>query len=402
MPYKVLIADDERVIREGMATLIDWIQLGFTVCGLAANGLEALEMIAEAKPDLMLVDIQMPQVSGLLLIEKAKAIAPDLEFIIITGHDEFDFARQAINLGVRDYLLKPVKEHRLLESVDRIRKEMDQQRRSKEQFDFAMAQLQKNMTVLRDQFLQQLIQGQLVQEEIDEMLGFHKLQAGFDHFCLLRQSRQGRLSGNGEWDRQLLRFAVQNIFEELLSHCGPSVCTADMKSNLFALVKVENIRSWQQLPRALAEAMHQTLDLDIRLDQACFGQDWTLIPDQYETWTQNQVRPVNPLTERAFAYIAEHYSDPDLSFRRICEALFVSSSYLSKIFKQDTNETFVDYLAKYRIQKSLQLLANPEIRMYEIASDVGYKSQQYFSAAFKKILGVSPTEYRAREFGTGA
>ncbi len=127
-----------------------------------------------------------------------------------------------------------------------------------------------------------------------------------------------------------------------------------------------------------------------------------MIPDQYETWTQNQVRPVNPLTERAFAYIAEHYSAPDLSFRRICEALFVSSSYLSKIFKQDTNETFVDYLAKYRIQKSLQLLANPEIRMYEIASDVGYKSQQYFSAAFKKILGVSPTEYRAREFGTGA
>jgi two-component system response regulator YesN len=75
MPYKVLIADDERVIREGMATLIDWIQLGFTVCGLAANGLEALEMVAEVKPDLMLVDIQMPQVSGLLLIEKAKAIA---------------------------------------------------------------------------------------------------------------------------------------------------------------------------------------------------------------------------------------------------------------------------------------------------------------------------------------
>ncbi|NCC76194.1 MAG: response regulator, partial [Clostridia bacterium] len=232
MPYRVLIADDERVIREGMATLIDWSQLGFTVCGLAANGLEALEMVSEVKPDLMLVDIQMPLVSGLLLIEKAKVIAPGLEFIIITGHDEFDFARQAINLGVRDYLLKPVKEHRLLESVERIRKEMDRQRRSKEQYDFAMLQLQKNMTVLRDQFLQQLIQGQLVQEEIDEMLGFHKLQAGFDHFCLLRQSRQSRLSGHGEWDRQLLRFAAQNIFEELLSRCGPYVCTADLTSNL--------------------------------------------------------------------------------------------------------------------------------------------------------------------------
>ncbi|NCB00237.1 MAG: response regulator, partial [Clostridia bacterium] len=320
MPYRVLIADDERVIREGMATLIDWSQLGFTVCGLAANGLEALEMVSEVKPDLMLVDIQMPLVSGLLLIEKAKVIAPGLEFIIITGHDEFDFARQAINLGVRDYLLKPVKEHRLLESVERIRKEMDRQRRSKEQYDFAMLQLQKNMTVLRDQFLQQLIQGQLVQEEIDEMLGFHKLQAGFDHFCLLRQSRQSRLSGHGEWDRQLLRFAAQNIFEELLSRCGPYVCTADLTSNLFALVKVESTTDWQQLQRTLSEAMRQTLDLDIRLDQICFGQDWTLISERYETWNQSQVRPVNPLTERAYTYIAEHYSDPDLSFRRICEA----------------------------------------------------------------------------------
>lgn len=401
MPYKVLIADDERVIREGMATLIDWSQYGFVVCGLAANGLEALDMISKTMPDLMLVDIQMPQLSGLLLIEKAKVIAPDLEFIIVTGHDEFDFARQAINLGVRDYLLKPVKEHRLLESVERIRKEMDRQRRSKEQYDFAITQLHKNMTVLREQFLQQLIQGKLVQEEIDEMLGFHKLQNGYDHFCLLRQSRQSRLGSNGEWDRQLLRFAIQNIFEEKLAECGPFVCTADSQYNLFALVKVENPGVWQQLPRAVAEAMRQTLDLDIKLDQDRFGRDWTLIPVRYDNWTHEQVRPVNPLTERAVTYIADHYSDPDLSFRRICEALFVSSSYLSKIFKQDTNETFVDYLAKYRIQKSLQLLAKPEIRMYEIASQVGYKSQQYFSAAFKKILGVSPSEYRTREFGTG-
>lgn len=401
MPYKVLIADDERVIREGMATLIDWNLFGFSVCGLAANGIEALEMVAEAKPDLMLVDIQMPHLSGLLLIERAKAIAPDLEFIIITGHDEFDFARQAINLGVRDYLLKPVKEHRLLESVERIRKEMDRQRQSRVQYDFAMSQLQKNMTVLRDQFLQQLISGQLVQEEIDELLAFHDLHREFDHFCLLRQSRQSRLASHGEWDRQLLRFAIQNIFEEKLAECGPFVCTADTQYNLFALVKIDSPKAWQHLSRSVAEAMRQTLDLDIRLDQAGFGQDWTAIADCYERWTHEQARPANPLTERAITFIANHYSDPELTFRRLCEALFVSSSYLSKIFKQDTHETFVDYLAKFRIQKSLQLLANPEIRMYEIASQVGYKSQQYFSAAFKKILGVSPSEYRAREFEPG-
>ncbi len=396
MRYKVLIADDERVIREGMAALIDWDSLGFTVCGLAANGLEALEMVRHLQPDLMLVDIRMPRLSGLDLIEQARAIQPDLEFIIVTGHDEFAFARQAINLGVRDYLLKPVKEPLLLESVRRIRAEMDKKRQNRDQYNFAMAQLQKNMSVLRDQFLQQLVHGQLAQEEIDELLAFHGLPPGLDHFCLLRVKQPVSLSAGGEMDRQLLRFAVQNLFEEKLAACGPAVSTADTQDNLFALAQVRYQSAWQELGQSLAVAIRQEMDLDIRLDQASFGHDWTQIAEYYQEWLNIPIRPLNRLTERAIAYIEEHYSDPDLSFRRLCETLFVSSSYLSKIFKQDTGETIVDYLARVRIQKALQLLSDPDSRMYEIASRVGYKSQQYFSAAFKRVLGVTPSEYRSR------
>jgi two-component system response regulator YesN len=96
MSFKVLIADDERVIRES---------LGFSVCGLASNGLEALEMAKSLMPDLILVDIRMPLLSGLQMIERTRVALPEVLFIIISGHDEFDFARKAINLGVKDYLL---------------------------------------------------------------------------------------------------------------------------------------------------------------------------------------------------------------------------------------------------------------------------------------------------------
>ena len=401
MKFKVLIADDERLIREGMANLIDWDTLGFSVCCLAANGYEALDLIQAHHPDLLLVDIQMPQLNGLQLIERAREIKPDLLFVIISGHDEFDFARKAINLGVKDYLLKPVRENLLRESITKIYNELLQQRQRQSQFEFAMTQLQKNMTVLRDQFLQQLITGRLVQEEIDEMLVFHELQQGYSNFCLLRVNRTAGVSTTGEWDRQLLRFAMQNIFEEKLAECGKAICTADSQSNLFALLRVDNPDAWHKLGVSLAAAYRQVLELDIRLDKAYFGDEWTTISDYYQEWINEQIRPMNRLTERAIAYIEQHYHDPDLSFRGLCEALFVSSSYLSKIFKQDIGETFVDYLTKIRIQKALQLLANPQHRMYEIANLTGYKSQHYFSAAFKRILGVTPTEYRTRGMGTG-
>ncbi len=395
MNFKVLIADDERLIREGMSTLIDWDNLGFSVCCQAANGIEALELIREHKPDLLLVDIQMPQLNGLQLIEKAREIKSDLLFVIISGHDEFDFARKAINLGVKDYILKPIREAMLRETVSKIRDELMQNRQRQNQFEFAMTQLQKNMTVLRDQFLQQLIMGQLVQEEIDEMRVFHELQQGYSYFCLLRVNR---LTGavTGEWDRHLQRFAMQNIFEEKLSECGKSICTADQQSNLFALLRVEQEDQWKNLRAAVTESFREVLDLDIRFDYASFAEDWTKIADLYQEWQNEQIRPINRLTERAIVYIEKNYSDPELSFRRLCEALFVSSSYLSKIFKQDTGETFVDHLTKIRIQKALILLTDPAYRMYEIANLTGYKSQHYFSAAFKRVLGVTPTEYRVR------
>lgn len=395
MKFKVLIADDERLIREGLSNLIDWDSLGFSVCCQAANGTEALDMIREHKPDLLLADIQMPHLNGLQLIEKAREIKSDLLFVIISGHDEFDLARQAINLGVRDYILKPIKEALLIETISKIRDEVLQTRLQKNQFEFAMTQLQKNMTVLRDQFLQQLIEGQLVQEEIDEMLIFHELQQGYTYFCLLRISRQNSIALTGEWDRHLLRFAMQNIFEEKLARCGKAICTADQHYNLFALVRVDQFESWKTIKTDLTDAYQTTLDIEVRFDQLCFADDWTKIPEAYQEWLSEQTRPMNKLTERAIAYIEKHFSDPDLTFRRLCEALFVSSSYLSKIFKQDTGETFVDYLTKIRIQKALLLLSDPSRRMYEIANLTGYKSQHYFSAAFKRILGVTPTEYRA-------
>ena len=113
----LLIADDEKVIRESLVECLDWAAIGIRVVGCCADGLEALDAILDEAPDIVMTDIKMPGLNGLDLIEKMQGIDRDIEFIILSGYREFDFAHKAIELGVRRYLLKPVSEEQVLESV---------------------------------------------------------------------------------------------------------------------------------------------------------------------------------------------------------------------------------------------------------------------------------------------
>ncbi|HCL02339.1 MAG TPA: hypothetical protein DHW61_07980 [Lachnoclostridium phytofermentans] len=115
---KLLIADDEKIIREGIAKLIQASNLPVTIVGQAANGRQALEIMQETHPDLVIIDITMPTITGLDAIEQAKEFLPNSKFIIVSGHDSFPFAQKAIELGAFHYLLKPIKRSQLLSVVE--------------------------------------------------------------------------------------------------------------------------------------------------------------------------------------------------------------------------------------------------------------------------------------------
>ena len=117
--YKVLIAEDEELIRRGLVYTIDWLSLGCTVAGEAADGLEGLQKIKETHPDIVIADIRMPGMSGLEMIEKAKACGERFYAIILSSYSEFDYARQAIILDVGEYLVKPIVDDELEEAIER-------------------------------------------------------------------------------------------------------------------------------------------------------------------------------------------------------------------------------------------------------------------------------------------
>lgn len=122
--YKLLIADDERLIREGLKTIIDWKAEGFYLAGTAANGNQCEQMIETEKPDLCIIDIRMPGKTGLEVIENCRKNKIRTRFIILSGYSEFEFARKAIRFGVRSYLLKPIEEDELIKDVRKIHKEL--------------------------------------------------------------------------------------------------------------------------------------------------------------------------------------------------------------------------------------------------------------------------------------
>ena len=146
--YRVLIADDEKIIRKGLCSIIDWESLGYTIAAEAQNGNETLSLIETIKPDVVLMDIQMPKLHGLDAICKAREAGFQGRFVILSGYSDFAYAQSAIKYGVSFYLTKPVDENELTRVLNQIREDLD-----KEQADSSSTQLYRekaNSAILKD------------------------------------------------------------------------------------------------------------------------------------------------------------------------------------------------------------------------------------------------------------
>ncbi|NLG58347.1 MAG: response regulator [Clostridiales bacterium] len=159
MMYKVFLVDDEIVIREGIRSSFPWDSSSFVLAGEAPDGEIALSLMQEIKPDILITDIRMPFMDGLTLCRKALALMPWLKIIILSGFDEFTYAREALVLGVREYLLKPINAQELEEALRRIAAQIDEERRQFADLQAVKRQLELSSGLMKEQFLKELLQG---------------------------------------------------------------------------------------------------------------------------------------------------------------------------------------------------------------------------------------------------
>lgn len=157
--YKVFLVDDEIVVREGIRDNMNWENTNFLFCGSSSDGEAALPLIQELKPDILLTDIKMPFMDGLQLSQIVKKSMPWIKIIILSGHDEFAYAKEALSIGVADYLLKPISSSDLIRVLNKVALQIDNEKKEIEDVEKLKKQYISNLSLFRDRFLNELALG---------------------------------------------------------------------------------------------------------------------------------------------------------------------------------------------------------------------------------------------------
>ena len=239
---KVVIVEDEELVRRGIVQAVDWQSVDCVVAGESADGAEGLEVIRREKPDIIVTDIKMPRMDGIEMLRRLRGEGNAAAVILLTAYSDFTYAQAAVKLGAVDYLLKPFHDGELEEAVERL------------------------------------------------------------------ADRGGH---------------------------GPARAAPEIPSGAKSKYVMESLR-----------------------------------------------------------YVSEHYAEPDMSIAQVAKSLGISEGHLSHVFKRETGRTLGSYVTDYRIQRAKELLRDCRSKVYEVAEAVGYRDITYFSAAFKKAAGMSPSEYQ--------
>lgn len=396
--WKLLIADDEPKIRRGLMKVLPWNELNIDVVGEAENGLIALELAKQLQPDILFVDICMPFLDGLELIEQLQSVLDRSVIIVISGHDEFNYAQKAVKLNVFEYLLKPVMKNKLLTVVTSAIQVLEEAHQNKERNNWVDSQLKTNSLIIRDIFLVKWINGLLTETEIKLNLAFFKLsftaQTGMIVFKVIQSLDTGKSSRT--WNRDLLEFAVKNVAEDTLRNEAYHIIFKDKKGFIVIISSIENEAEWQGLSGKIQHKIEAILEKIVIIEQRKLEGGLAQVTSMYnelvvDVNAKGSLSPIVILTKKMMDH---NYHNSDLSLQEVADRVQVSPTYLSKQLKKELGVSFIDYLTEVRIKKAIQFMNDPSAKVYEIAEMVGYSSQHYFSNAFKKITGVSPLLYK--------
>jgi two-component system response regulator YesN len=206
--YRLLIIDDEEIEREGMANYIAWEKFDIELVGTAWNGAEGLEKIKSDKPDIVLTDIKMPVMDGIELIRRTKSTFPSVEFVVLSGYGEYEFTSQAMEEGVRYYILKPCAEEQITVVLDKVKKEIDIKREREQREKEYKRTVNRLLPRAKEQIFRDML--------------FEKEQSGKDYEMFLKEfgTKDTKAAILGFWTETgfdyLEYFILGNVLTELV------------------------------------------------------------------------------------------------------------------------------------------------------------------------------------------
>lgn len=525
--YKVFVVDDEIVIREGLRNNIDWEKNGFFLVGEAPDGEIALPMIRDEKPDILITDIRMPFLDGIALCREVRRVMPWIQIVILSGFDSFEYAKQAISLGVQEYLLKPISADELKSVLARLVASIEKEQMERRDLEKLRQQMRNGKMLVQDQVISNVIMNGVSENEGRKIctqmrsFGINLISSRYAviEFCssdadarytdmhanliqLLEQTCDTVFLTSGEdflnalvlgdSDKDIeeraysfARSALDELdragYRDVRAAIGETVkdfgsISSSYKSARHTRHVAENNRQPLQMrriigPRDVREfprAVDKTMELQplydrmkyadlgdfreqimeyvdslkvmnlcipvdgrylrsevlmtaFRIIQEAGGDPQKVLDDRWmersstglddlEGYVSTALAVMhraikfreangnvkgNPAVNKARQYMAENFTNPNLTFQDVVDHVAMSSSHFSTLFSQTTGMTFTKYLIDMRMTKARELLYNTSMRSSEIAYAVGYNDPHYFSYLFKKCSGVTPSEFRS-------
>ncbi|MFD2328132.1 response regulator [Cohnella sp. GCM10020058] len=411
---KALIVDDEYLVRAGIRETVDWPAYGVEIVGDASNGLEGLDMALRHCPDVIITDVRMPFMNGLEFLEKIREHGLSCGVIVLSGYDEFQYAQEAIRHGADTYLLKPVDTEELANAVVRIGKRSAEQ--AAERLHFRKLKDEEN--AIATQFWLDLLFGRTsdpghIQDKYDWLgIAIPPGEALFVGAIAVVPDTlsQGDFADGGKWDaaEKLIRLAsedlelptiaiVRSATTEwaLIAALGDSLSDAASALYGFGYRLIRDIQDGAglQVTAGFAQAADPYAGIhpaSVRARDAArksiSGLGGVLFDSEDErAGMRREIRD-------ALAYIRLHFAE-NITADMVAEQVHVSATHLMHLFRKDLNKTFYECLTEFRIGEAKRLLRHSSYRVYEVGLQVGFGDSKYFSQIFRKMTGLSPSEY---------
>jgi len=522
---KVLLVEDESFERQYLETVIDWEQYGFYICGEADNGRDGLELIRKYSPNLVVTDIKMPEIDGLEMIKMtAEEIKAAPKFVIISGHDDFKYAKTAIKYNVVDFVLKPIDENEFTELLKKVKDEIYEELKNDEEFSVSIktraneafkklleGEINENVLLFANRWLglyenediycvlveidnydswkenlsenNKLLSSRLIENLIYEIIGagnslnvYRVLEYRYGLLVnknILEQFNNDikafvkRLYSNFTNNSDLkisiyvskkitslcqVKTAYQNC-RELIQYLYTSrdkhriIFYDDVKDTTFSYsvsnlkyfhllhsdIEKNNIKGIKlNIDRLFREAEEKRIDPKIlrayivkfELELFTLASQWlgddksfhekVVFPDIGETRfniiKDNFIKfctdyagyihkikqdKSNGLLCAIESYIHKNYKT-DISLKSIADAFYINPVYLGQLFKKTYGVYFNDYLHQLRIEEAKKLLKMTNLKIYEVASEIGYTDSNYFTVKFEKLTGLTPSQFKRK------
>lgn len=376
---KVFFVDDEPYIMQGLSMIVDWKQYGYEIVGMASNGKEAIEMIKEKMPDLVIADIKMPQMTGFEMIEKLQEMKVEVgNIVLLSGYNDFEYARRAIQDGCFDYLLKPIDKNELISVLERVKEKMESDGQRRKSVG------QDRITPLVNYFKEfnykdKIAEVEQVEEDVSSDISSKQLID--DLIYAVKTNR-----------REEIETKASDVSKELKRIDNPSVVGMEINYILFELLhlaySVDSLSDKEEVLQFISDSVLDTsfsedaekglakimLDFAEYLVELRGGQQMGILGD-----IEKDIR--------------ENYAQ-NLTLKEMGNKYYINSAYLGQIFKKRYGESFKDFLNRIRVEKAENLLLTTDKKTYEIAEMVGYKDVDYFIDKFISLKGCTPARFR--------